>query len=123
MAWPCLQVLQAAGGPLTNKEVEIAVADALALTPAQRVLKKSKKGAGTRTMLDYKLAWSRTLLKNMGAVENVGPATWIVTERGRTATEADVQKETQDMIDRLQEGNKARAEARRAARDQVNPAK
>jgi restriction system protein len=112
LAWPCLQVLQGADGSLTNKQIEGAVADLVGLTDAQRTLKKAKGGGGKRTMLDYKLAWSRTLLRGLGTIENVAPATWAVTEHGKSATEADVLKATQDMIDRLQEGNRIRAQER-----------
>lgn len=112
LAWPCLQVLQAADGPVTNKQMEAAVAELVGLSEEQRSLKKSKSGRGSRTMLDYKLAWSRTLLRGTGVIENVCPATWAVTERGRAATEADVLQATQEMLDRLQEGNLTRAEER-----------
>lgn len=112
LAWPCLQVLQVAGGPVTNKEIETAVADLVGLTEAQRTLKKARGSGGKRTMLDYKLAWSRTLLRGLGVIENVSPATWAITERGKSATEADVLRATQEMIDRLQEGNRIRAQER-----------
>ena len=108
LAWPCLQVLQTANAAVTNKEMESAVADLVNLTAEQRELKRSKSGRGARTLLDYRLAWSRTLLRGLGAIENVSPATWVVTERGKSVTEADVLMATQEMLDRLQNGKRQR---------------
>lgn len=92
LAWPLLRVLQSADGPMTNKAMEVAVADDINLTIQQRQVKRSPRGNGSRTLLDYKLGWSRTILKNMGAIEKVAPATWLATDNGRQATEADVRK-------------------------------
>ena len=112
MAWPTLVAIRQAVRPLTNKEIEAAVATALGLTEAQRAHLKSHRGRGSRTMLDYRLAWSRTLLKNMGAITNPTPAHWTVTTSGKNTTEEDVRRFTQRMYQTLGE----RAEARRAER-------
>jgi restriction system protein len=101
---------------MTNKEMEGAIADALGLSPEQRELKAAKSGSGVRTKLDYKLAWSRTFLRGLGTIENVEPSTWVVTATGKEATEDDIDAAKQQMIDKLQEGNRVRAEERAARR-------
>ncbi|WP_037204741.1 winged helix-turn-helix domain-containing protein [Rhodococcus opacus] len=87
MAWPTLVVMKRLDRPVTNKEANQLVAAELGLSPDQVAL---RRGNTSRTVLDYRLAWSRTLLRGIGAIENVGPALWVITERGRLVTEEDV---------------------------------
>ncbi|NME81510.1 winged helix-turn-helix domain-containing protein [Rhodococcus sp. 105337] len=87
MAWPTLVVMKRLDRPITNKEANQLVAAELGLSPEQVAL---RRGNTSRTVLDYRLAWSRTLLRGIGAIENVGPALWVITERGRLVTEEDV---------------------------------
>ena len=102
LAWPLLRVLQAADGPMTNKAMEAAVADDINLTTEQREVKRSPRGIGSRTLLDYKLGWSRTILKNMGAIHKVASATWVVTDVGRQTAKADIDKYNKASLDRLE---------------------
>jgi hypothetical protein len=101
---------------MTNKAMEVAVADEINLSVPQRQVKRSPRGNGSRTLLDYKLGWSRTILKNMGSVQKVAPATWLATHNGRQATEADLEEYLKTMLGRLDERSRAKAEARRMAR-------
>lgn len=87
MAWPMLVVMKRLDRPVTNKESNQLVAGELGLSPAQVAL---TRGNTSRTVLDYRLAWARTLLRGMGAINNVGPALWVITERGHLVTEEDV---------------------------------
>jgi restriction system protein len=98
MAWPTLLVLREAGHEMTNAEIVAAVADRLDLTPAQRTLPRTERSQ--RTLLDYRLAWARTLLKNVGAIVNEHPARWTVTEAGQVTTEADIQTYVEQMLQR-----------------------
>jgi restriction system protein len=47
-------------------------------------------GDGPRTELEYRLAWARTYLKGMGALNNSERGVWSTTELGRTLTPEDV---------------------------------
>jgi len=111
MAWPTLVVMREAGRALTNSEIENAVADHLKLDEVQRRRPKSPKSTG-RTLLGYRLAWSRTLLKNMGAITNPEPATWIPTDYGSRTTSEEVQQ----FIDRMYRTLGERVEARHSSR-------
>jgi restriction system protein len=108
MAWPTLLVMREAGQEMTNAEIVEAVADRLELTPEQRTLPRTERSQ--RTLLDYRLAWTRTLLKNMGAITNERPARWSLTEVGRTTTETDIEAHVKGMVDRI-----GRAEAKAAS--------
>lgn len=98
LAWPALQVMKQVGRPVHNSEVLDAVARLLQLSPE---VVARPLGRGSRTQLEYKLSWSRTLLKGLGAIEKVEPAVWAVTERGQEITEADVAEVTKSMLARL----------------------
>jgi len=101
MAWPALVAIKRAGGSATNSQIMKAVADDLQLSDRQRAITRTRKGS--RTLLDYRLAWSRTLLKNMGAIVNDAPCLWSITDIGFRTTQDDVQRFIKEMLDRLQE--------------------
>lgn len=100
MAWPVLVAIRRAGGSATNSEILEAVADDLHLSDRQRAVKRTPRGS--RTLLDYRLAWSRTLLKSMGGIVNVAPCHWSITDIGREITRDDIQRFTDEMLSRLQ---------------------
>ena len=87
MAWPTVQAMTDLGGSGTNDEIARRVSEILALTEEQQA---EPHPGGSRTEVEYRLAWARTLLKNIGALENSARGVWSLTERGRTLDEADV---------------------------------
>jgi restriction system protein len=99
MAWPTLMAIKRAGGSATNSEIMSAVANDLDLNDQQRALKRTPKGS--RTLLDYRLAWSRTLLKNMGAITNNSPCHWSITDIGRHTSYDDIRRFIKTMLDRI----------------------
>lgn len=99
MAWPALLAIKRAGGSATNAQIMEAVANDLELSDEQRAVTRTRRGS--RTLLDYRLAWSRTLLKNMGAIVNDAPCHWSITDIGRSVTQDDIQQFTKEMLDRL----------------------
>ena len=109
MAWPTLTAIKRAGGSATNSEIMEAVAKDLEFSDQQRALKRTPKGS--RTLLDYRLAWSRTLLKNMGAIINDAPCHWSITDMGHRISYEDIQCFIKMMLDRLQESKRARADS------------
>src|SRR5262245_15014719 len=98
LAWPTLNAIRQAGGTATNTEIMEAVVRDLELTEQQQAL---LCGYGSRTLLDYRLAWARTMLKNMGAIVNDGPCLWSITDAGRQTTADDVQQTARQMLDKL----------------------
>jgi restriction system protein len=101
MAWPTLTVIIRTGGSATNAEIVAAVADDLHLSHEQRAL--LRKPRGSRTLLDYRLAWSRTLLHNMGAITNDALCHWSVTDIGYKTTPDDIERFAKAMFERLGE--------------------
>jgi restriction system protein len=100
MAWPALVAIKRAGGSATNAEIMETVARDLHLSEQQRT--RLRRPRGSRTLLDYRLGWSRTLLKNMGAIINDAPCHWTITDVGRRTTQDDVQRFIDEMLSRFQ---------------------
>jgi hypothetical protein len=101
MAWPTLRAIKRAGGSASNAEILEAVAVDLNLTDEQRAVLRGR--GGTRTLLEYRLAWARTFLKNMGAIAYDAPCQWSITEIGQETTPEDIENFKKKMLDKLAE--------------------
>jgi restriction system protein len=96
MAWPTLETLRDLNRSATNKEIEAAVAERLQLSTEQLTW---MRGNTSRSWFSYRLTWSRTLLRSMGAIQNDAPTYWSITERGRTVTQQDIQDVVNGMLE------------------------
>lgn len=106
MAWPTLCAIKRAGGSATIADILEQVAAELNLDVNQRSL---LLGKGSRTLLGYRLAWTRTFLKNIGAISNDGRGRWAITETGRSITTSDIQAASKQQLARLRESENSRA--------------
>jgi restriction system protein len=87
LMWPTLRALDALGGSGSIQELYDKVLELEAFSDDQlSVLHKN----GPETEIWYRLAWARTYLKGVGAVENSTRGVWSITERGRALSEADM---------------------------------
>ena len=75
---PLLQVLSAAGKPLSNDEIELAIIAKLDIP----IDLASKVHSGRRTELQYRLAWARTKAKTSGLITSTKRETWNITTTG-----------------------------------------
>src|SRR5437879_416832 len=87
LCWPTLQALRVLGGSARNEEITPKVAELLHLTEEQQSLPWRDSA---RSKLEYRLAWARTYVKNIGAVEKSSRGVWSITEVGRTCSEPDI---------------------------------
>jgi len=87
LAWPTLEAIRASGGAADIRTIADRVGQALDLSPQQRTI---PHGSGRRTMLDYRLAWARTLLKGLGLLSNERRSQWSLTASGAAISEADL---------------------------------
>ena len=76
---PMIIAINANGGQLNHKEIEIHVADSLQIPDSLRSLIRT----GRRTELNYRLSWSRTKGKNLGYLEKLSNGNWSLTESGK----------------------------------------
>lgn len=83
---PTLRAIRASGGSASNAEILRRVSQDLALSEeATQALHLD----GPQTELAYRLAWSRTYLKNYGALNNSRRGVWSLTSAGQNAESVD----------------------------------
>jgi len=71
---PVIAVLTEAGKPLTNSEIESAIIEKLQISSSLASVIHS----GTRTELQYRLAWARTKAKSLGRIDRPKRETWAI---------------------------------------------
>ena len=84
---PIIERLKAHGRSMTNEEMADDVARHMGLTDAQRALAHGKRG---ELVVDYRMAWARSYLKAVGALENSARGVWALTPKGAEMTEDDI---------------------------------
>jgi restriction system protein len=87
LMWPTLQAIKSAGGSATIQEIVEKVVEILGLTEEQQQVSHKQ---GPETELEYRLAWARTYLKGVGALDNSQRGIWSVTDKGRALAEQDI---------------------------------
>lgn len=83
MLWPALEAVRALGGSGRIEEINEKAIELGRFSEEQQAV---IHGAGPRTELEYRLAWARTLLKWMGAIDNSTRGVWSLTDLGRSIT-------------------------------------
>lgn len=81
--WPTILALRDLGGSGNIAEIETKVLKRNEFTEAQQA---ELMPSGKSTRIAYYLAWARTNLKRIAAVENPAPAVWALTELGMSLT-------------------------------------
>lgn len=111
LLWPTLRALRARGGSATIQELSEDVARELALTDE---LVNVQHGDGPGSEVDYRSAWARTHLKQIGVIQNTSRGVWTITEAGRRIQEGEVR-------DRVRQERAKRHQERRRDRDREDP--
>lgn len=87
MMWPTLRALIQLGGSGTNQEIDKKVIELANYPESMQII---LHGEGPQTEIEYRLQWSRTYLKKVGAIENSARGIWAITEVGRALREQDL---------------------------------
>jgi restriction system protein len=111
---PVLKALKALDGSGTIREIEAKVAQLEGFSEEQ--LAVLHKG-GPRSEVNYRMAWARTYLKAVDALENSTRGVWAITEEGRRLTEADMAS----VVPRAREALAAKRAARRGSQRPGSP--
>jgi restriction system protein len=85
--WPTIRALRELGGSGTVGEVVERVIELEGFSEEQQAVPHTQ---GTRTELEYRLAWARTHLKMVGLLENSARGVWSLTDDGRRLGEHEV---------------------------------
>ena len=80
LLWPTLKVLESIGGSASIQELSPRIAMYMQL-PDEIVDTPHKDGPGTE--VEYQAAWARSILKNVGAIDNTARGVWTITDKGR----------------------------------------
>lgn len=107
LLWPTLEVLRNSGGSASIQELSERVMRDLALPDE---VSDILHGDGPQTEFDYRLAWARTYLKWVDAVENTARGVWTITPTGRAIPS---EEKLRDIV---------RLEHTRRQRERVKPA-
>lgn len=87
MLWPTLQAIKSLGNSGSNQEIEDKAIEIAGYTENQL---NALHGDGPQTEIRYRMAWARTYLKAVGALDNSSRGVWSITDYGQTVTEADM---------------------------------
>lgn len=87
MLWPVLQAIKVLGDSGSNQEIEEKAIELAGYSEEQQTI---LHGDGPRTEIRYRMAWARTYLRAVGALENSGRGIWSITDHGRELTSSDM---------------------------------
>lgn len=106
LMWPTLRAIRDLGHMASLEEIDEQVMAQEGFSEAQlAVLHKD----GPRSEIEYRLAWARTYLKGIGAVDNPQRGVWVTTDAGRRLAEDEIEPLRQAFVARRREERKARA--------------
>jgi restriction system protein len=89
LLWPTLQALKAMGGSASNDEL---LAKVIELQGIPEHVASILHSDNRQTKLGYNLAWAKTYLKRVGAIDNSSRGVWAITEAGEQMSEGDAAK-------------------------------
>ena len=112
LMWPTLMAVRILGHSATNHEIDELVIEEEEFDDAQKAV---LHGDGPRSELEYRLAWARTYLKRIDALDNLVRGTWVTTQRGRNIGMDEVESLWQETLEQLAEQRRQKREAAREA--------
>jgi restriction system protein len=112
LLWPTLRAVRELGNSAKLDEIDEQVVEAEGFSDDQMsILHKD----GPRSEIEYRLAWARTYLKGIGALDNPARGTWITTELGKSLDEHQVEPLRREYLAKLAEERKRKARAAKEA--------
>src|SRR5437660_174146 len=86
LMWPTIKALKAMGGSASNEELLAKIIEVERIPePVQSFIHTDNR----QTKLGYNLAWAKTYLKRVDALENSTRGVWALTSLGESMTERD----------------------------------
>ncbi len=87
LMWPTLRALKAMGGSGTNEELLNKIIEMERIPPEIQAIEHTDH---RQSRLNYNLAWAKTYLKKVRAINNSRRGVWSITKEGEALNEADV---------------------------------
>src|ERR1017187_9494168 len=88
LMWPTLEALRTLGGSGQTEEINGEVIRRQGFSEEQLAIRRPKKER--QSMIEHRLAWSRTKLKEIGAIKNSAWGVWALTDDARNWSEAEL---------------------------------
>ena len=88
LMWPTVVALRQLGGSAHTDAISEAVIEAAGSTENQEQVTRGLEDR--MSTIDYQLAWARTYLKNIGAIELSAQEVWSLAALGRSLTEDEI---------------------------------
>ncbi len=108
LLWPTLRAVRSLGGSARIDEMVEKVIEQEGFSDEQvAVLHKD----GPRSEVEYRIAWARTYLKGMGALDNPQRGVWITTERGKELEEHELEPLRQAYVLKLRKERTSKKKA------------
>lgn len=112
LLWPTLRAVRSLGHSARIDEMVEKVIEQEGFSDEQvAVLHKD----GPRSKVEYRIAWARTYLKGMGALDNPQRGVWITTDRGKELEEHDLEPLRQAYVLKLREERMSKKKAAKQA--------
>lgn len=89
LLWPALEAVRVLGGSGRIDEIDEKAIELGRFTEEQQAVPHRD---GPKMELEYRLAWARSMLKWVGLIDNSVRGVWSITDLGRQASEADVER-------------------------------
>jgi restriction system protein len=105
LMWPTLEALKAMGGSGTNEELLAKVIEVAKVPPDVQAVQHTDH---RQTKLNYNIAWAKTYLKKVGAIENSSRGVWSITKLGETMAPTDVGSVSARVRKQVSEDKRAR---------------
>jgi restriction system protein len=112
LLWPALCAVRELGHSAKLEEIDERVIETQGFNDDQlAVLHKD----GPRNEIEYRLAWARTYLKGMGALDNPARGTWVTTDLGKALVKTEIEPLRKNYLTQLAEARKKKAKAAQEA--------
>ena len=96
---PMLRALQLLGGSGSIEEINNKVVEVAGITDEQLEVSHNEKDE--RSEVEYRLAWTRTYLKEYGLLENSARGVWALTQEGRKINSVDEREVVRVVRDKM----------------------
>lgn len=87
LLWPTLRALKAMGESGTNEEILAKIIELEAIPSDVQAIQHTDN---RQSKINYDLAWAKTYLKKIGAIDNSSRGVWAITKEGETLTDDEV---------------------------------
>ncbi len=108
LLWPTLRAVRALGGSARIDEMVEKVIEQEGFTEEQVTVLHQD---GPRSEIGYRVAWARTYLKGMGALDNPQRGVWVTTDSGKQLEEYELEPLRHKYILKLREERKTKKKA------------